>query len=115
MKDLPKKSHKGVTMSRPRHSLKLFGRLYFKLAEIHGETAAENIFWLMAQTMGGEKVTIPDAVILNREMRDARIREEYDKGIMTRATLAGRFDISIRQVDNILQNQPLFSGEGDRK
>lgn len=112
MTDLPKNSHEGDTMARPRHSLKLFGRLYHKLTEIHGETAAENVFSIMAMTMGGEKVTIPDHITLNREARDERIRQDYNTGTFTCAQLAGRYDMSRRAIEKILQKQPLFSGEG---
>ena len=106
-------SSKEEAMTRQPHSLQMFKRLFLRLLEVYPEDQVEAIFWLMAQTIGGENVTILSMDVLERETRNASIREGYDSGRYTRAELAGRFGLSVRHVNNLLSAPPLFSGESE--
>ena len=99
-------------MPRSHESLKSFVKLYKRIDELEGEEAAERIMNIISQTLGGERLTIPDMTVIHSECRAVQIRRLYEE-CLTRSAIAERYGISISTVDRILKRPPLFGGKGE--
>jgi Mor family transcriptional regulator len=73
-----------------------------KIAELCGLDTA----LLICREFGGTRPYIPKLDDLYREVRDAKIRADYDAGGVTVAMLARRYKLSERQIFNILGCPP---------
>ena len=94
-------------MARPTESLDRFIKLWERLERVFGAELAEKIIWELVGEVGEVRLTIPGAKTLNRELRDQRLRKEYDRG-QTARILAEGSGLSPRRINDILQNVPLF-------
>lgn len=84
---------------------KLISRLPETLREIADLCGVENALKI-AKKFGGTRPYIPKLDDITREVRDARIREEYDSGKYTIERLATRHRLCIRQISYILGEEP---------
>jgi Mor family transcriptional regulator len=85
--------------------------LYERMYKESGVAAAEHLIWLIADELGGQRVTIPSSEVLHREGRDTCIRADYDTGTYSLSQLAMKFDLDERTISRILKKESLFGKE----
>ncbi len=83
----------------------LIARLPETLREIAELCGVENAFKI-ARKFGGTRPYIPKLDDITREIRDARIRADYDSGNFTAAQLARKHDLTERMIFYILGVEP---------
>ncbi len=83
----------------------LIGRLPETLREIAEMCGLENALKI-SKKFGGTRPYIPKLDDIMREIRDARIREEYDSGKYTIDRLAQKHGLCIRTISYILGEEP---------
>ncbi|MDA8170296.1 MAG: hypothetical protein M0Z48_00505 [Nitrospiraceae bacterium] len=84
---------------------KLIARLPEVLRELAELCGVENALKI-AKKFGGTRPYIPKLDDILREVRDARIREEYASGKYTIERMATRHGLCIRQISYILGEEP---------
>lgn len=77
-----------------------------------GMTMADQLLRLLAEELGGERITIPSLEVLHREGRNACIRTDYDTGQYSQNELAVKYDTDSRNIARILKKEELFGKEG---
>ncbi len=82
-----------------------------KIAEMCGLDNALKI----GERFGGVNLYIPKPKALMRDIRNARIREEYDSGKYTISDLSRRHRLSIRMISYILKGPDEFSIQSRKK
>lgn len=110
MENLPTDSEESAKPKRAEQ-YEGVGRLYDRIFRESGVAAAEGFLWMLADELGGERVTIPSLEVLHREGRNLCIQTDYDTGMYSCSELAKKYELDIRHVSRLLQKEQMFGKE----